>query len=32
MKKQQIFSQAEGKMQKRMRGKTEKSAGASEKI
>ena len=32
MKKQQIFLQADRKMQKRMRGRTEKSAGASEKI
>ena len=31
-KKQQIFLQTDGKMQKRMRGRTEKSAVASEKI
>ena len=31
-KKQQIFLQTEGKMQKRMRGRAEKSAEASEKI
>ena len=31
-KKQQIFLQTDGKMQKRMRDRTEKSAVASEKI
>ena len=31
-KKQQIFSQTDGKMQKRIRDRTEKSAVASEKI
>ena len=31
-KKQQIFSQTDGKMQKRIRDRTEKSAVASEKM